>query len=125
LARGLKALSGVSNDVDDVVHLYDRFERDAKDVDWIGELSKSGRWCIVSSDHFKKHHRAEIEALRRGGHLVFVLEKQWSGQVYWSKAERFVAWWPQMIATAQLVDSGMLSVPFAHRTGAKFKPMRL
>ncbi|MEJ8852638.1 hypothetical protein [Variovorax rhizosphaerae] len=57
--------------------------------------------------------------------MVFVLEKQWTGQPYWMKAERLVAWWPDMIATARLVDSGMMAVPFVHRTGAKFKPMRL
>ena len=126
LARGMKALSeGGTDGVDDVVHLFDRFNRNAKDVDWITELSKTGRWCIVSIDRFKKHHRAETEALRRGGHLVFVLEPQWSGQPYWAKAAHFVAWWPQVVKTADLVGPGMFSIPFAHRTGSKLKQMRL
>ena len=94
-------------------------------MEWITELSKTGRWCIVSIDRFKKQHRAETEALRRGGHLVFVLEPQWSGQPYWAKAAHFVAWWPQMIKTADLVSSGMFSIPFVHRTGSKLKQLRL
>lgn len=121
----MKVLSEGENDVDAVVHLFDDFERNAQDVHWITEISKAGRWCIISSDRFNKHHRAEREALRHGGHLIFVLEKQWSGQPYWVKAERFIVWWPQIIATSMLVDSGMFAVPFVHRTGTKFKPIRL
>ena len=63
--------------------------------------------------------------MRRGGHLVFVLEKQWAGQPYWVKAQRLVTWWPQIVQTAGLVDDGMFSVPFAHRTGAKFKQIKM
>jgi hypothetical protein len=125
-ARGVDGLCGsVRDEIEQVVHLTDLFQSDAQDVDWIGELTKTGPWCIVSIDRFKKHHNAEREALRKGGHMVFVLEKQWSGQPFWSKAERLVGWWPQIVAQARLQAGGMLSVPFAHRSGAKFKPIKL
>lgn len=125
-ARGIAGLCGsVKDEVDRVTHLNDMFARDVQDIEWIGELSKTGPWCIVSIDRFRKNHNAEREALRKGGHLVFVLEKQWSGQPYWAKAERLVAWWPQVIAQARLQSAGMLGVPFAHRAGAKFKQINL
>ncbi|BEP60092.1 hypothetical protein GmRootV213_06460 [Variovorax sp. V213] len=98
LARGVKVLSEAeaeaeaeAEDVDEVV------PRSATDTHWIGELSKTGRWCIVSTDGFKKQHRAESEALRRDGHLVFVLAPEWSGQPYWSKTAQLVTWWPQIL----------------------------
>lgn len=115
----------IKDDVEKVVHLTDLFESKVQDVDWIGELTRSGPWCIVSIDRFKKHHNAEREALRKGGHMVFVLEKQWSGQPFWAKAERLVGWWPHMVSRARIQAGGMLSVPFSHRTGAKFKPIGL
>lgn len=124
LARGMKVLSE-AEDVDEVVHLHALFPRNAKDTHWIGELSKTGRWCIVSTDGFKKQHRAESEALRRGGHLVFILAPEWSGQPYWSKTAQLVAWWPQILQTAGLVSEGIFSVPFKHRTGAAFKQIKM
>lgn len=120
----MAGLSGTFGDVE-VVTLYDMFPKDIKDVDFIERLSQTGQWCIVSIDRFTKHHNAEREALRRGGHIVFVLEKQWSTQPYWIKAERLVKWWPQIVAQAKILESGMLSVPFAHRASAKFKQIRL
>lgn len=125
-ASGIAGLCGsIKDEVERVVHLNDMFPRDAKDMEWIGELAKTGPWCIVSIDRFKKQHNAEREALRRGGHMVFVLEKQWSGQPYWAKAERLVSWWPQIVSAAQLQSAGMLSVPFTHRAGTKFKQIAL
>ncbi|VTU26323.1 hypothetical protein SRS16CHR_03835 [Variovorax sp. SRS16] len=113
------------DDVDVVTHLFDRYPRSAKDLDWIPDLALTGSWVVVSIDRFKKQHNAEREALRKGGHLVFVLEKEWSGRPFWEKAEHLIGWWPQIMKAARLQSSGMLSVPFSRRTGAKFKQLSL
>lgn len=113
------------DDVQEVVALYDVFPRDITDVEFIDRLSENGPWCIVSSDKFTKHHNAEREALRRGGHMIYALERQWAHQPFWLKSERFVRWWPQIVAQAKILEGAMLSVPFAHRVGAKFKQIKL
>ena len=101
------------------------FPSDIKDVDYIDRLSEQGQWCIVSIDTFKKHHGAEREAIRRGGHTVFVLEPQWSSMGFWLKAERLVKWWPQIVQQAAMVERAMFSVPFKHSPTAKFKQIAL
>jgi hypothetical protein len=111
--------------VQEVRVLSDMFPRDIADVDYIDSLSRTGQWCIVSIDTFRKHHRAEREAIRRGGHTVFVLESQWSDMSFWQKAERLVKWWPQIVQQAALVERAMFAVPFRHSPSTKFKQITL
>jgi len=120
LARGIAGFAGFFPDVERVVALVDMFPPDVKDVDFIGCLSQQGQWCIVSGDSFAKHHGAEREAIRRGGHTVFVLSSQWSSIQYWQKAERLVKWWPQIVQQARMVERAMFSVPFNHSPRNKF-----
>lgn len=120
LAHGIKALSAATPGVDAVIHLSDRFPRDAPDVEWIGTLANDGPWYIVSIDRFKKQHGAEREAIRRAGHTVFVLDSQWSKHGFWLQTERFVRWWPQIVAYARLVSGGAYGVQWKHSPHAKF-----
>lgn len=107
-----------------VIHLSDRFERNAPDVAWIGELAAEGPWYIISQDRFKKLHGAEREAIRRAGHTVFVLDSQWSRQSFWPMTERFVRWWPQVVAYSQMVSGGAYRVPWQHSAQAKFQAIK-
>lgn len=124
LAHGMKALSAATPGVDEVIHLSDRFPRDAPDVEWIGTLANDGPWYIVSIDRFKKQHGAEREAIRRAGHTVFVLDGQWSKHGFWLQTERFVRWWPQIVAYALLVSGGAYGVPWKHSPHAKFQAIK-
>lgn len=124
LAHGIRELSKISPGVDEVVHLSDRFERDAKDLVWIPGLGEDGPWYIVSLDRYKKQHGAEREALRRAGHTVFVLDVQWTKHRFWLQAERFVSWWPQIVDHAGRVSGGAYRVPWAHSSQSKFQAIR-
>lgn len=119
LAHGIRELSAVMPDVESVIHLTDRFGRDALDLTWIGELKQDGPWYIVSIDRFKKQHGAEREAIRRAGHTVFILDSQWSKQRFWSQSERLVKWWPQVVAYSAMVSGGAYRVPWQHSPVAK------
>ena len=46
LAHAMRELSETVGDVETVIHLRDRFERKAADVEWIGALETDGPWCI-------------------------------------------------------------------------------
>ncbi|HEX8404609.1 MAG TPA: hypothetical protein VF670_08325 [Duganella sp.] len=56
LAHGIRELSAVTPKVEAVLHLTDRFARDAPDLKWIGDLCADGPWYIVSIDRFNKQH---------------------------------------------------------------------
>ena len=124
LAHGIRELSMITPGVEQVSHLTDDFARDAPDLEWIGALDADGPWYIISIDRFKKQHGAEREAIRRAGHTVFVLDAQWSKHGFWLQTERFVRWWPQIVAYAHLVSGGAYSVPWQHSAQAKFKAIR-
>ncbi len=121
LAHGIRELSAVNPTITSVIHLTDRFSRDAPDLTWIGDLSKDGPWCIVSIDRFRKQHGAEREALRRAGHIVFVLDQQWSKHTFWTQSERLVRWWPQIMNFSSMVSSGAYRVPWQHTPSSKFQ----
>ena len=125
LAHAMGELSKTAGDVQAVIHLRDRFEGDAPDVEWIAALAADGPWCIVSIDRFTKNHDAEREALRRAGHTVFVLDRQWSRQTFWLQAERLVRWWPQVLASSRLIAGGALRVPWHHSASARFTQIKL
>lgn len=113
LAHAIKALCDRDPDIADVVHLRDRFPGDTKDLVWIPALvNEVGPWYVLSIDKFKKDHRAEREAIRRAGLTVYVLDSQWSGQSYWSKAARIVLWWPTVSKHASLSAGGVYRVPW-------------
>lgn len=121
LAHGIRELSALTAGVEKVIHLTDRFEKNAPDLTWIGELSEDGPWYIVSIDRFKKQHGAEREAIRRAGHTVFVLDSQWSKHGFWMQTERFVRWWPQVVDYSNRVDGGAYRVPWQHSPSTKFQ----
>jgi len=121
LAHGIRELSTICTDVEQVIHLTDRFARNAPDLTWIGDLAKDGPWYILSIDRFKKQHGTEREAIRRAGHTVFVLDGQWSKHGFWLQSERLIKWWPQVVAYSALVNGGAYRIPWQHSPAAKLQ----
>ncbi|MEY4564632.1 MAG: hypothetical protein RLZZ618_3909 [Pseudomonadota bacterium] len=121
LAHGVKELSTITPGVETVIHLTDRFARNAPDVEWLAALERDGPWYIVSIDRFAKQHGAEREAIRRAGHTVFALDGQWSKHGFWLQAERLVRWWPQLVAYSGLVSGGSYRVPWQHSPSSKLQ----
>jgi len=121
LAHGIRELSAITKGVDEVIHLTDRFTKDATDIEWISDLTQDGPWYIVSIDRFRKQHGAEREAIRRAGHTVFVLDSQWSKHGFWMQTERLVRWWPQIVDYSDRVSGGAYRVPWQHASRAKLQ----
>ena len=74
-----------------IIALREKFSDDAKDNDWIPELSDEGDWTIVSQDRFAKGD-VEREVLKRAAVTVFRLQPQWSKHNYWAKTQAIVRW---------------------------------
>lgn len=125
IAHAMRELSKAVQGVEDVVHLSDRYARDADDQVWIPGLKTDGPWAVLSVDKFKKQGGAEREALRQAGHMVFLLEPQWLRQSFWSQAERLVRWWPQIVNQTAIASGGAFVVPWQHSSRAKFRVVKL
>ena len=107
--------------MDEVIHLSDRFRRNAPDLEWISALGQG--WYIVSIDKFNKSRGQEREALRRTGHTVYVLDPQWSKHTFWLKSARLVLWWPLVLEHARLTAGGVFRVPWQHSSTKKFQSL--
>lgn len=125
IAHAMRELSMAHPAVETVEHLSDRFPRNANDLVWIPGLNSNGPWAVVSVDRFKKQGGAEREAIRRAGHMIFLLEPQWLRQTYWLQAERMVRWWPQIVNQADIASGGAFIVPWHHSSRAKFRVVKL
>lgn len=125
IAHAVRELSCGQSGVDVVLHLRDRFAGNMDDLVWVPALTADGPWVVVSVDQFKKRGGAEREALRRSGHMVFLLEPQWLKQTFWLQAERMVRWWPQIVNQASIASGGAFIVPWRHTSRAKFRVVKL
>lgn len=105
LAHAVRELCKVEADVEDVIHLRDRFPANTKDHDWITALSGSGQWVVISQDGLTKND-LEREALRRSGLIVFVLDRQWAQHKHWAKAQNLGKWWPTIMDQSRLIRGG-------------------
>ena len=121
LADAIAALSNHEPAVKSVIHKSDRFAPNTAGIEWISALaSSSERWYVVSIDGFRKDHRAQRIAISRAGHTVYVLDAQWSSQMFWAKAARLVLWWPLVLEHARLSRGGVYRVPWAHTSQSRF-----
>lgn len=123
MAHAIRELSKTFQDVEQVIHLTDRFARNAPDVEWIGDLSHNGAWYIISIDKFRKQRGAEREALKSAGHTVFVLDPQWSKQSFWLQSERLVKWWPRIVEFSRLASGGTYRIPWQFAPGVKLQQL--
>lgn len=105
LAAALNQLSmGQWGDDHQVSHLRDRFPANTPDTEWITALSQEGGWTVVTHDRFNKGQEREV--LKRADIKVFLLDKSWTNQNFWAKAENLVRWWPAIVEQAERIRGG-------------------
>ena len=68
LSRALNELEGENGHT--VVHLRERFDRNATDEEWLRGLS-GDRWCIITGDFRISRNPHEVKARNESGHTVF------------------------------------------------------
>lgn len=73
-------------------------------TDWITALSQEGDWTVVTHDRLNKG--AEREVLKCTAIKVFLLDKSWKNQAFWTKAENLVRWWPHIVEQAEHIRGG-------------------
>lgn len=121
LAHAIRELCQAESGVDEVIHLTDKFPRSTPDLEWIPGLGQG--WYIVSIDKCNKSRGQEREALRRAGHTVYMMDRQWSDHPFWLISARAVLWWPQVLEHARLTEGGCFRLPWRHASGKKFQSL--
>jgi hypothetical protein len=110
--------------VSEVVHLRDKFAPNAKDHDWITELSNDS-WIVISQDGLRKND-VERDALRKSGLIVFVLHSQWAHQKFWAVSHNLVKWWPAITEQSEKIKGGAaFRVPWKFMGSGRFEQIRL
>jgi predicted nuclease of predicted toxin-antitoxin system len=124
LAHAVRELCKVENNVEEVIHLRDRFSANTKDHEWITNLAKSGPWVVISQDTFIKND-LEREALRQSGLIVFVLDRQWSQHKHWPKSQNLVKWWPAIMEQSLRIKGGASYRVSWRYSGGRVEQIRL
>ena len=105
LAHALHELSvGHWGEKYQVIHLRDRFPPNTSDTEWITALSQEGDWTVVTHDRLNKGHEREV--LRRAQIKVFLLDRSWKDQSFWSKADQLIRWWPRIVEQSERIRGG-------------------
>jgi len=120
-AKSLDILS--ERDGHSVIHLKDKFERDATDPEWIRGLKTETDWVIVSGDtRIIKTPELKAEWLS-SGLTAFFLGTGWMNIGYWPQVSLLIRWWPSILEQARLVECGTgFEVP--HRAPGRFRLIR-
>ncbi len=120
LARATRELF---RDRHEIAMLREKFRNDAPDIEWIGGLSREGRWLVISEDRRITRNHAEFAAFRASRLVgVFLASAVHKAPVV-KKMERILAVWPALGALSETVEGGaMFELPIS---GNRLRQFRL
>lgn len=92
----------------DVHHIRSYFGTGVKDVEWITQLSREGRWAVISGDRRITRVRAEYQAFRNSRLVGFFLSKGLYKAPLVKQMERLLVLWPHLEQSVAIVDGGAM-----------------
>jgi PIN like domain len=105
LARALRELF---KETHEIAYLAEKFERSAKDLEWIPSLSREGRWVVISGDRRITKNRSEYLAFRNSRLVGMFLSKGLNKAPVIKQMERILAMWQNIEKLSQTVEGGAL-----------------
>jgi hypothetical protein len=105
IARALQALFVGQHEV---VALRDKFRPDVADLTWIEELSRDGRWVVLSGDRRITRNRAELRAFRQSRLVGMFFSPGLNKAPVVKQAERLLALWASIEKVAETVEGGAM-----------------
>jgi hypothetical protein len=105
LARALQALFV---DRHEITHIRFRFGPGVTDLQWIPELSREGRWVVLSGDRRIRRNKAEFNAFRASRLIGFFLSAGLFKAPLIKQAERILALWSGIEAFADRAQPGSM-----------------
>jgi hypothetical protein len=109
-----KALAALFEGAHDIHHIRPYFGPGVKDVDWINQLSRDGRWVIISGDRRITRVHAEYQAFRNSRLVGFFLSKGLYKAPLIKQMERILVLWPSIEQSVAIVAGGaMFELPMS------------
>jgi hypothetical protein len=105
LSRAFQCLFPLEHEI---IHLRDRFGRGAADIKWISDLSREGRWVLISGDRRITRNRSEYIAFRESRLIGFFLSKGLYKSKVTKQAERILVLWDSMETLAETMQGGAM-----------------
>jgi hypothetical protein len=107
-----RALSELFRPEHEVRALRDKFRHDVPDLEWITELSREGRWVVISGDRRITRNRAEQAAFRSSRLIGMFLAPALCKAPVAKQAERLLALWPSIeILAGNVAGGAMFELP--------------
>lgn len=103
-----KSLAALFVGQHEIIHLRDRFGKGVTDLEWIPELSREGRWIIISGDRQITKVHAEYQAFRNSRLVGFFLSKGLYKAKLIKQLERILALWETIEQQAAIVQGGAM-----------------
>lgn len=103
-----KALAALFIGEHTIIHLRDRYGPGVKDLEWIPELSREGRWVIISGDRRITRVHAEFQAFHNSRLVGFFLSKGLYKARLTKQVERILALWDVIEQQAGIVQGGAM-----------------
>ncbi|MBK8085848.1 MAG: hypothetical protein IPK28_19600 [Devosia sp.] len=103
-----KALAALFIGQHEVVHLRQRFGKGVKDLEWISELSREGRWVVISGDRRITRVKAELRAFQSSRLIGFFLSKGLYKAKLTKQVERVLALWEVIEQQAAVMEGGAM-----------------
>ena len=120
LARAVRELF---RDRHEITMLGERFRRSVPDVEWITELSREGRWLVLSEDRRITRNHAEYTAFRASRLVGIFMAKAVHKAPVVKKMERILAVWASLEALSETVEGGaMFELPIKGVRLRQLKP---
>jgi predicted nuclease of predicted toxin-antitoxin system len=89
----------------DAIHLRERFQRDADDVEWLPVAGRHG-WIVITADHKTRSRKEELLALRRERVIVFFFAKEFNNKTIETRTNWFLGQWQQIEQQATIAQPG-------------------
>jgi hypothetical protein len=90
----------------EVVHLRDRFDKDAPDVEWMRQLASESGGVILSGDVAIGRNPHEVEAWKTAGHSIFFLKAGWTNIGFWHQVQKLARCFPDIVERARRAKPG-------------------
>lgn len=105
LARALNALFDGDHEI---AHLREKFGPGVKDIQWIGDLSREGRWIVIPADRRITRNKAEYATFQNSRLIGFFMAPGVDKSPLVRKMARLLLLWDNIVDLAARMEGGAM-----------------
>ncbi len=105
LARALNALFDGDHEI---AHLREKFGPGVKDIQWIGDLSREGRWIVIPADRRITRNKAEYATFQNSRLIGFFMAPGVDKSPLVRQMARLLLLWDNIVDLAARMEGGAM-----------------